>query len=144
MIKKPDDFDLTRRLDGQSPDGSIRAAVLAALVLGESPGQIAEQYNLPVAQVEQWKRRFDITDPIQRRDQLSEQLLIFVQQKIKNLVAISVATSDEDWIHEQSASELAAYLRAEHEMLLRVFEAFGRTAQHQAELEAARIEMDDD
>lgn len=121
-------LDLNRSADGQSPNTGIKSAVLASVLLGQPEEQIAAQYDLPVATVKRWKEAFDITDPVNRRDRLSEDLFIFLEQEIKNLISISVATSDQDWIQMQSASELAAFINVKYQAIMKVLESFGRAS----------------
>lgn len=134
MVEKPEDLDLNRIPSGGTRDEQMKAAVLASILLGQPVTAIAAQYNLPYQTVYNWKEAFDITNPVNRRDRLSENLLVFIEQEIKNMVAISIATSDTDWIRDQSASELASYISVKHASLMRVLEAFGKASAHADDL----------
>lgn len=130
MVEKPNELDLNRIPSGGTRDEQIKAAVLASILLGQPVAAIAVQYNLPYQTVYNWKEAFDLTSPVNRRDRLSENLMIFIEQEIKNMVAISIATSDTDWIRDQTASELADYISVKHNSLMRVLEAFGKASAH--------------
>lgn len=112
----------------------FRSAVQAALILGVPPEQIAQQYGLAVQTVRAWAKQFDITSPVRRRDTLSEKLLLFVEQELLALMAISVATMDEDWIKSQTASELALFVGAKQDRLMEILSAYGRTQQSKQDI----------
>jgi phage regulator Rha-like protein len=53
-------------------------------------------------------------------------LLIFVRQGLSSIMAMDIATSDEDWIKSQNAHDLATLFGVKHDRLLRLLETFGR------------------
>ena len=118
----------------------FQSAVQAALVLGVPPEQVAQQYGLEVRLVRQWASKFDITSPLKRRDTLSEKLLLFVEQELLALMAISIATMDESWIKAQTASELALFVGAKQDRLMEILAAYGRTQQSKQQI----IDQNDD
>lgn len=142
MVETPEDLDLVRRPDGEDANGQIKAAVLAALMLGQPVTQVARAYNLPYQNVYAWAKAFDISNPIRRRDQLSESLLIFVQREIQSLMAISLITEKEEWVMDQPAGELAQYVATKTEKLMAILQVFGRAAESRQKLvdENAEIE----
>lgn len=144
MAKKPEDLTLERRPAAELAGEHVRAAAMASLILGDSPKQVAEMYNLPLAAVKRMKESFDITSPINRRDRLSEALVSYLENEIKNLLAIGIITSEEDWVKWQSASELAQFLRVKHEMIAQLLQSYGRAAQHTQELISQQLEVMDD
>lgn len=141
MAKKPEDLTLERRPAGELAGEHVRAAAMASLVLGDSPKQVSEMYGLSLATVKRMKESFDITNPINRRDRLSEALVAYMENEIKNLISIGIVTSEEDWIRWQSASELAQFLRVKHEMMGQLLQSYGRAATHAQEL---RLEVVDE
>lgn len=144
MVEPEEEVSLTRRPDGEGPDSAIRAAVLASLLMGKSVSQIAIQYNLPYQTVYSWAAKFDITNPIQRRDQLSEKMLTLVEQEIESLLAISLTTRNEDWVLDQTASELAQFVATKQNFLMGILAAYGRVTEHRNQLAAAQIVEEDD
>lgn len=138
MVKRPARFSLTRRENGDGPSETLRAAVLASLVLGMPSAQVALQFGLPPATVRKWEQAFDITNPLQRRDRLSEMLMIFVEQEIASLMTISIATQDENWIKRQSAEDLAVYVATKQDRLMGVLAAYGKAQASAAEIEEER------
>lgn len=144
-VKKPDDLDLVRRpneLDAVEP---LKAAVMAALLVGQPAQQIAQQFSLPMASVRRWEEAYDISNPIQRRDKISEMLVIFVEQEIKSLMAISIATSDDYWIQSQSANELAMFLNVKQDRLMKLLEVFGKASESIEQIKQSQVvEIDGD
>lgn len=137
MVKAPAGITLVRR----NPEAKepMKAAVLAALVVGQPAIEIAHRFGLPPATVRKWKEDFDLSDPVKRRDTFSEMMLVFVEQEIANLISISIATSDEDWIKEQKASEIAQLVAVKQDRLMEIFRAFGKV-QEQRQRFAGEIE----
>lgn len=135
FVRKPKDRQLVQRNESFTPGQGLKAAVQAALVLGIPAQQIAQQYGLSPALVRRWEQAFDITSPLKRRDALSESLLAFVQQELLALMAISIATMDEEWIKDQRAGELAQFVSAKQDRLMEILSAYGRTQVSQQQIE---------
>lgn len=129
MVETPEDLNLIRRPDGERPSEHIKAAALAALLLGMKPSQVAKQYGISTTTAAKWERDFDITNPIERQGRLGEMFLTFMEQELISLTAMSIATSDEDWVKDQTAAELAVFWSARKDLLFRLMEALGRKSQ---------------
>lgn len=110
-----------------TPKKLIKAAAQAAFIMGQPISQIALQYNLEMAEVASWRDTLITAGAIGRRDRLSDILMVYIEQEIKSLIAISIVTSDEDWIRDQHAGELATYIAIKSDRLFQVLQAFGRT-----------------
>lgn len=117
---------VSRPQSDEGPSEPLKAAVLAALLVGQPSHQIAQQFGLPHRTVKKWEEAYSISNPTSRRDRISETLVVFVEQEIASLLSISIATSDEEWIKEQPASEIASLIAVKHDRLYRILEAFGR------------------
>lgn len=105
---------------------SLKAAVVASLYLGQPMGQIAAQYGLENDQVSHLKAKFDALGSVFRRDKLSDMLMVYIEQEIKSLMAISIATSNEKWIMGQNAGDMAMYVATKSDRLMQILQAFGR------------------
>ena len=127
--RRKDDFAiaLSKMEDGPAKKDTIRAAAQAAILLGQPSNLVAAQYGIPLASVEAWKDVVSYTEAIARRDRLSEMLMAFIEQEFKSLMAISIVTSQEEWIIEQSAGDLAAFVAVKADRVLTLLAAFGRT-----------------
>jgi hypothetical protein len=141
MIKRPAAVTLNRRSSGDGPSETLQAAVLASLVLGMPAAQVALQFGLPTASVKRWQEAYDISNPVKRRDHLSEMLLIFLEQEIASLMTISIATQDENWIKEQSATDLATFTSMKQDRLMQILQAFGKA---QAARQTLEVESNGD
>lgn len=142
MAKRPEDLTLERRPASELAGDHVRAAAMAALILGESPKQVAERYNLKLPTVQRMKDSFDITNPVDRRDRLSEAIVAYLESEVKNLISIGIVTSEEDWIKWQDASGLASFLSVKHQMLAQLLQAYGRASTHATELRIEQAEND--
>lgn len=129
MVETPEEIEITRRPRGERPSEAMKAAVLASLMLGMKPSRIALQYGLNAETVKRWESEFDITNPIERQGRLGEMFLTFLEQELTSLVAISIATSDEEWIQEQPAGELAVLISAKTDRVMKLLEALGRKSE---------------
>jgi hypothetical protein len=142
MIRRPVKLHLTRRSDDVAPSEPLKAAVMAALMLGQSAEQVAIRFGLPVTDVRRWEAAYDISNPLKRRDSLSEMLLVFVEQELASLMAISIATSDEDWIKDQNAADIAILHGAKQDRLMKILEAYSRAQTSRQQIQGEVVEDD--
>lgn len=142
MIKRPTRLQLTRRSEEAAPSEPLKAAVLAALLLGQTPEQVAIRFGLSVSDVRRWGAAYDISNPLKRRDSLSEMLLVFVEQELASLMSISIATSDDEWIKDQNAADLAVLVGAKQDRLMKILEAYGRAQQSRQQIQG-EVVVDD-
>lgn len=122
------------------PEGSDRskhivAAAQAAIVLGTPPAQVAQQYGISFARINQWRDTLITTGAIGKRDRISDMLMAYIEQEMKSLLAISMITSDEEWVMRQSASDLAHFIAVKSDRLLMLLQAFTRVNISQREYE---------
>jgi hypothetical protein len=124
---------------GSDKSKHIVAAAQAAIILGTPPSQISQQFGISLPRINQWKNGLITAGAIGRRDRLSEMLMAYIEQEMKSLLAISMITSDEDWVMRQDAGELAHYIAVKSDRLLMLLQAFGRVdnsrEQYQQQLE---------
>lgn len=112
--------------EGSDKSKTIIAAAQAALILGTPAAQVAKQYGIRYARVTEWQDTLITVGAVGRRDRLSDMLMAFIEQEMKSLMAISMVTSDEDWIMRQNAAELAHFIAVKADRLLLLLQAFGR------------------
>lgn len=125
------DFDGLPAYLKHMPEGSdksklIIAAAQAALILGTPAEQVSLQYGISPSKVAQWKDTLITVGAVGRRDRLSDMLMAFIEQEMKSLMAISIVTSNEDWVERQSADQLAHFVAVKSDRLLMLLQAFGR------------------
>lgn len=112
--------------EGKEKDKAIRAAAQAALLLGQPASQVSVQYGIPQSTVAQWEGVLITAGAVGRRDRLSDMLMVFIEQELKSLMAISIVTSEERWIRRQDAGNLAHYVAVKSDRLMQMLAAFGR------------------
>lgn len=122
------------------PEGSDRrkhivAAAQAAIILGAAPANVAEQYGISFARINQWRDTLITTGAVGKRDRLSDMLMAYIEQEMKSLLAISLITSNEEWVIRQSAADLAHYIAVKSDRLLMLLQAFARSNISQREYE---------
>jgi len=131
VVKRPASLELTRRVKDSLPSESMKAAVVAALTLGQPAQQIAQRFGLDLEVVRGWEKAYDISNPEKRSASLSEKILTFVEQEISSLMAISMVTSEEEWVRNQNASDLSQFVAVKQDRLMQVLGAFSKAQQQQ-------------
>ena len=106
-----------------------KAAVMAALLTGQSIGAVAEAYKIPRGTVATWSR-IAKTAPLYEADQpqkreIGDLLLDYLRANLQALRAQSELFADKDWLKAQSASELAVLHGVMTDKAIRLMEAFG-------------------
>ena len=110
-------------------DEQTKAAVMAALLEGQSVSSVAKKYEIPKGTVSRWKKTAVSGGVRQERTQKGEAqdmgdlLMELLETNIRSLIAVSKTTSEPDWIKKQSASELATFFGVKHDKVVRMIEA---------------------
>ena len=90
-----------------------KAAVMAALLVGQSISSIANDYNIPEGTVKNWsvkvKQNGGVVESVQpqKREQLGELIVNYIEALLITLYEQQKVFRDEKWLKEQSASEVA-------------------------------------
>lgn len=121
--------------EGSDKSKHIIAAAQAAIILGTPSAQVSEQFGISLPRINQWRNSLIATSAIGKRDRLSEMLFAYIEQEMKSLLAISMVTSDEEWVMRQTASDLAHYVAVKSDRLLMLLQAFARTTISQRDYE---------
>lgn len=144
MVKRPSELDLNRRDADAGPSETLSAAVVAALMLGQPAAIIAQRFGLNVSTVRKWEEAYDISNPLKRRDNLSEMLMVFIEQELSSLMSISIATSDEEWIKGQDAAELATLIGVKQDRIMAVLAAYSKAQASKRAIQGEIVSDDDD
>jgi transposase-like protein len=108
----------------------IKASVLAALLAGQSVGEIARQYNLPEGTVKSWKNRSKFADQVAtdatQKKEIGELLMDYLQTNLATLKAQAEMFADKEWLAKQSASEVAVLHGVMTDKAIRLLEALSR------------------
>ena len=95
---------------GKPHSAEVKAAVMSALLTGQSVAEVAAAYEIPAATIKTWRRKLrseNILDEPQKKDELGGLLIDYLRENLTTLAAQSRHARDADWLKKQSASELA-------------------------------------
>lgn len=109
---------------GKPRERRIKAAAIAALVLGDSPTEVANRYCLPRGTVRNWQpeaEKLAEVSPISG-GRISDLVESYVVSGIESLTAQAKQAGNLEWLTKQSAKELAALMDSMSE---RTFHLFG-------------------
>lgn len=118
------DHELAR--DAHNPE--IRAAVLAALLAGQSVSQVAKEYSLPRGTVSAWRKRA-VANGATQKESIGELLVQLVEKNIRGLISAADVLHDPEWIRKQNAAELGTFIGITHDKVVRMLEAMSNTGQ---------------
>ena len=105
-----------------------KAAVLAALLSGQSINEVAREYKIPKGTVSSWKSRElgDVSQTIatQKRDELGNLLLTYLKETVTTLIEQARFARSKEWLEKQSGSEFAVLHGVQTDKAIRLLEAF--------------------
>ena len=114
-------------------DEQTKAAVMAALLEGQSVSSVAKKYEIPKGTVSDWKRKVATTvevggsdeKPTQKGNQgsIGNLLMTLLETNVRSLIAISEKTADPEWLDKQTASEVSLLFGVKHDKVVRMIEA---------------------
>lgn len=100
-----------------------KAAVMAALLAGQSIGSIAREYNLPKSTISRWKNS-DVPQNGTQKKQISDLIVDYLRANLEALRAQAVMFSDHQWLAKQTASDVAVLHGVMTDKAIRLLEAF--------------------
>ena len=109
-------------------DPETKAAVMAALLAGQSVDSVAGDYRLPVGTVKSWKARAKpvaAVDP-QKASEIGDLLLDYLRSNLAALKAQATLFADPKWLQRQNAHEIGVLHGIMTDKAVRLLEAFGR------------------
>lgn len=107
----------------------VKAAVLAALLAGQSIGSVAAEYRVPAATVRSWKSRQGggnavATVATDKKQRIGELLLEYLTVNLETLIAQTRVFKDEGWLRKQPAESAAVLHGVLADKGIRLLEAF--------------------
>lgn len=109
-----------------------KAAIMAALLAGQSVSSIAKEYEIPKGTVSNWKREaYRELEPevqserTQKKARIGELLLEYLEANLKALKAQAEQFADARWLSKQQADEAAVLHGVMTDKAIRLLEAFG-------------------
>lgn len=112
-------------------DEATKAAVMAALLTGQSVSAVAREYNIPKGTVNGWKRqaasfvmsRGVATVATQKREQIGELLFDYLHAMLMTLRVQAEHFGDKTWLTGQHADSLAVLHGVSADKVVRLLEA---------------------
>ena len=114
----------------RSYSDETKAAVMAALLQGQSVSSLAKEYNIPKGTVSNWKRKAQaeasgVQPDRTQKSQIGDLLVEYLQANLKALRVQAEAFSDTQWLGKQDAASLATLHGVMTDKAVRLIEAFG-------------------
>ncbi|MEM9773322.1 MAG: hypothetical protein AAF902_01995 [Chloroflexota bacterium] len=102
-----------------------KAAVMAALLEGQSVGKVAKDYKIPEGTVSAWKyRQGTAKNAVQKNtEQIGELLLGYLNENLITLKAQSKFFRQEEWLRKQHAADAAVLHGVLTDKSIRLLEA---------------------
>lgn len=128
-------------------DPEVKAAVIAALLTGQSVASVADEYDIPRGTVSSWKKRNAepflqqaaatvATDATQKKEAVAtdtasvgEQIITYLQKSLQSLTAQVEHFGDKDWLKKQDAADIAVLHGVQTDKAIRLLEALGRAGE---------------
>lgn len=115
----------------QEYSDEVKAAVMSALLAGQSSSQIAATYHIPPATIRAWKSRQQngegvATVTTEKKTRIGDMLIDLLETEIETLKHISIASRDEKWLRLQHAEGMAVFSGVKYDKVARILEAFGK------------------
>lgn len=106
-------------------DEATKAAVMAALLTGQSINHVVKEYKIPRGTVASWSRNLarNHTVSSEKRERIGELIIDNVEAELETLIAMQNVFTDEKWLRRQRASELAVLYGVIKDKNMRVLEA---------------------
>lgn len=102
-----------------------KAAVISALLAGQSVNAVAEEYKIPKSTVSRWKNSDIGTNGTQKKE-IGELLLDYLQENLATLRAQATFFRDEKWLARQSAESAAVLHGVMTDKAVRLLEAMSK------------------
>ncbi|MCB1714155.1 MAG: transposase [Candidatus Competibacteraceae bacterium] len=109
----------------------VKAAVMAALLEGQSISAVAKQYDIPKGTVSGWKQKAltpvanggVVPDTTQKRQAIGDLLIGYLETMLRTLTVQAKHFGDVDWLKDQNANELAVLHGVATDKAIRLLEA---------------------
>ena len=105
-----------------------KAAVLAALLAGQSVSAVAREYKIPPGTVKSWKSRLNNGSDVasvatQKKAEVGDLLLAYLRANLEALEVQAQFFKNESWLAKQNAADLAVLHGVTTDKAIRLLEA---------------------
>ena len=128
-------------MNGRKYNSETKAAVMAALLTGQSMSSVAAEYDIPEGTVKSWKARQN-RHPVAsvattKKEEIGNLLVGYLEELLITLQVQVKVFRDEKWIKKQSASEVAVLHGVVADKGIRLLEALADKEPQSAQLPPA-------
>ena len=104
---------------------ATKAAVMAALLTGQSAAAVAKEYKLPASTVRNWKREASLDSgiPASQKERIGHLIIDNLETALETSRTMLRVFANEDWLRKQTASESAVLYGVIQDKVFRVLEA---------------------
>ena len=103
-----------------------KAAVMAALLAGQSVCGVAKEYNIPKGTISSWKKRNAM--PATQKKDIGDLLVKYLETNLEALQAQAEVFKDPKWLKLQNASDAAVLHGVMTDKAVRLLEALSNAA----------------
>lgn len=104
-----------------------KAAVMAALLAGQSIREVAKEYNIPRSTVGRWNTKLNEAGvpsvPDTKKAEIGDLLVRYLKETLQTLIQQSKFARTVKWLEKQPASELAVLHGVQTDKAIRLLEA---------------------
>lgn len=104
-----------------------KAAVMAALLAGQSLGSIAKEYDMPKSTVSRWKNGKVPMNGTQKKE-IGDLIVRYLETNLEALQAQAEAFKNPEWLKKQTASDAAVLHGVMTDKAVRLLEALSNAA----------------
>lgn len=135
---------------------AVREEVVARLMAGESPAELADAYGLPAATVRQWRRRYAgrdndtvtrvtrVTLDADQEAAIGMRFVAAVDAGLMALARLARLFQDEEWVRQYSPQQAAAAYATIADKVFTALAVFNREPEREDEDGATPADDDDD
>lgn len=108
-----------------------KAAVMAALLSGQSQYSVAQEYNIPTGTINGWWRREGLAEGRafgnpEQQEEIGDLLMTYLRASLRTLTSQVELFGDTAWLKKQGASELAVLHGVQTDKAIRLLEAMSQ------------------
>ena len=104
-----------------------KAAVMAALLAGQSITAVAKEYHIHKGTVHAWKNRLPAGDLPDQKREIGDLLIEYLRTNLTTLRVQAETFADKTWLKKQGASELGVLHGILADKTVRLLEAMSRS-----------------
>ena len=103
-----------------------RAMVIASLLAGNTPSYVAKEMDMPLPTVKSWKAKIptELIHSISQKNELNlaGKVVELLNAQLDMMLTQTRAMSDVEWVHSQTASDMAILFGTSYDKIMRIAE----------------------